>query len=294
MSKRESFKGILLAGGYGSRLRPITNVFSKHFLPIYDKPMIYYSISVLMLAGIRNILLICTERDKPLYKQLLGDGNSFGIDITYKVQKEPDGIASAFVLGSEFIGSSNVCLMLGDNIFYGQGLSRLLSEGIEKCDGGVVYSYQVSDPTRFGIIELDDSGSPLSIEEKPLSPKSDLALTGLYFYNNDVIELASNLSPSDRGEKEISDINNLYLDKGRLDVINLGRGIAWLDTGTHDSIIEAGQFVKTIEDRQGLKIGCLEEIAYRSGWISADQILKKASSEKGTHYSNYLLKLLKK
>ena len=292
MSKEKLYKGILLAGGYGTRLRPITSVFSKHLLPIYDKPMIYYSLSVLMLADIREILLICTERDMIFYQQLFGDGSSLGINIEYKIQKEPDGIASVFLLGSSFIGDSNVCLILGDNIFYGQGFSGLLDEGKNKCDGGVVFSYQVLDPRQFGVVELDSSGKPISIEEKPVSPKSNLALTGLYFYNNDVVELASNLLPSERGELEISDINNLYLDQHRLDVINLGRGIAWLDTGTHDSLIEAGQFVKTIEDRQGLKIGCLEEIAFRSGWISASQVLKKASGEKGTNYSDYLMKLL--
>ena len=286
-----NWKGILMAGGAGTRLAPVTLPFSKHLLPVYDKPMIFYSLAILMHAGIRDVMIICTDQDSTHYEVLLGDGKDLGLDISYKIQKEPDGIATAFILAADFIGNANVCLMLGDNIFYGQGLPSLLHKGMEVCRGGVVYAYPVADPERFGVIELDDHGRPSNIEEKPLHPQSNLALTGLYFYNNDVIKRAANLPFSLRGEREITDINIEYLNEKKLDVIILGRGIAWLDTGTHDSLLEASQFVKTIEERQGYKIGCLEEIAFRAGWISVDCLLEKAATLSKTKYGQYLKRL---
>jgi glucose-1-phosphate thymidylyltransferase len=287
----KEWKGILMAGGAGTRLAPVTWPFSKHLLPIYDKPMIFYSLAILMLAGIREVLIICTAKDLIHYEVILGDGKDLGINIKYKIQAEPDGIASAFILGADFVGAANVCLMLGDNVFYGQGLPLLLHRGMEGCRGGVVYAYPVADPERFGVVELDSAGFPIHIAEKPKNPRSNLALTGLYFYRNDVISKARKLSLSHRGEREITDINIQYLEEKKLDVVTLGRGVAWLDTGTHDSLMEASQFVKTIEERQGYKIGCLEEIAFRSGWISADQLIEKAESLSKTKYGKYLKRL---
>lgn len=285
------WKGILMAGGAGTRLAPVTWPFSKHLLPIYDKPMIFYSLAILMLAGIREVLIICTEKDLIHYEVILGQGKDLGLKINYQIQPEPDGIASAFILGADFIDQANVCLMLGDNVFYGQGLPSLLHRGMEICRGGVVYAYPVADPERFGVVELDGNGTPINIVEKPQYPRSNLALTGLYFYRNDVISKAKELSLSHRGEREITDINIQYLKQTKLDVITLGRGVAWLDTGTHDSLMEASQFVKTIEERQGYKIGCLEEISFRAGWITADQLVEKAERLSKTKYGNYLKRL---
>ena len=285
-------KGIILAGGNGTRLYPATKVISKQLLPIYDKPMIYYPLSILMLAGIREILIISTPKDENDFKELLGDGSNLGINIKYKVQNHPNGLAEAFILGEEFIGTDNVCLILGDNIFYGQGLSKLLKKAQDLKKGGIIFAYQVSDPKRFGIVEIDENQSIKSIEEKPDNPKSNLAVTGIYFYDNNVIEISKKLKPSKRGELEITSVNKEYLKRGLLKAYKLGRGVAWLDTGTSESLIDAGQFVRTIEERQGYKIACLEEISYLNEWIDKKEFLKNANSFKDCSYKEYLLKLL--
>ena len=285
------YKGIVLAGGSGSRLHPITMGVSKQLLPIYDKPMIYYPISVLMFAGIKEILVISSPDDISGYQRLLGDGSIFGLDIEYASQPSPDGLAQAFLIGEDFIGNSNVSLVLGDNIFYGQNFTENLRNATSKNTGATIFGYHVKDPERFGVVDFDENGKVISIEEKPMHPKSNYAVTGLYFYDNDVIEIAKSIKPSDRGELEITDINIAYKDRDNLTVELLGRGFAWLDTGTHDSLIEAGQFVQTIEHRQGLKIACLEEIAYHQGWISKDVLLDHANALQKTNYGKYLLKV---
>ena len=286
-----SYKGIVLAGGSGTRLHPITKGVSKQLLPIYDKPMIYYPISVLMLAGIREVLIISAPDDISGYERLLGDGSDFGLMIEYAVQPSPDGLAQAFIIGEDFIGESNVALVLGDNIFYGQHFSDNLKEKKKKKGGATVFGYHVKDPERFGVVEFDDAGKVLSIEEKPLAPKSNYAVTGLYFYDNDVVKISKSIMPSSRGELEITDVNKVYQAKGDLKVELLGRGFAWLDTGTHDSLMEAGQFVQTVEHRQGLKVACLEEIAFNMGWLSKDLLLTQAEALKKTGYGEYLLKV---
>lgn len=285
-------KGIILAGGSGTRLHPITKGVSKQLLPIYDKPMIYYPLSVLMLAGIRDILLISTPEDISSYQRLLGDGSEFGICLSYAVQATPNGIAQAFIIAEEFIGKSNVCLILGDNIFYGQGFSPMLRNAIAKPIGATVFAYHVSDPKRFGVVNFDTKGKALSIEEKPMHPKSNYAVTGLYFYDNRVVEIAKSLPPSPRGELEITDINQRYLEDNQLYAQLLGRGFAWLDTGTHESLLEAGLFVHTIEQRQGLKVACLEEIAWNNNWLSDEQLRTQAEKLEKTGYGQYLIKLL--
>ena len=286
-------KGIILAGGSGTRLYPITKGISKQLIPVYDKPMIYYPLSTLMLAGIKDILIISTPEYTPLFKQLLGDGSEWGISLTYKVQEKPNGLAEAFILGADFIGDDSVCLILGDNIYYGSGLSKLVQEAAEKIDGATVFGYHVNDPERFGVVDFDSNMKALSIEEKPENPKSNYAVTGLYFYDNTVVEKAKNLKPSDRGELEITDINKLYLDEGKLDVKLMGRGYAWLDTGTHDSMMEAASFIATIQKRQNLKVACLEEIAYRMGYISKKKLVELAQPMKKNDYGQYLLRLAK-
>ena len=284
-------KGIILAGGSGTRLYPITKGISKQLIPVYDKPMIYYPLSTLMLAGIRDILVISTPEYTPLFESLLGDGSDFGINLSYKVQEYPNGLAEAFILGKEFIGSDSVCLILGDNIYYGSGLSKQLQEAAKKEDGATVFGYHVNDPERFGVVEFDENMHALSIEEKPEHPKSNYAVTGLYFYDNDVVEIAENLKPSDRGELEITDVNKEYLRRGKLDVKLMGRGYAWLDTGTHDSMLEAASFISTIQKRQNLKVACLEEIAYRMHWISREKLIELAQPLKKNDYGQYLLRL---
>ena len=286
-----NYKGIVLAGGSGTRLHPITKGVSKQLLPVYDKPMIYYPISVLMLAGIKKILVISTPKDMSGYQRLLGDGSDFGVDIEYAIQPSPDGLAQAFLIGEDFIGDSNVALVLGDNIFYGQNFTANLKAATAKQSGATIFGYHVKDPERFGVVDFDSNGKVTSIEEKPKNPKSNFAVTGLYFYDNDVVEIAKSIKPSVRGELEITDINNAYQDRGDLTVELLSRGFAWLDTGTHDSLIEAGQFVQTVEHRQGLKVACLEEIAFHQGWITKDTLLKQADALKKTSYGDYLTKV---
>ncbi len=284
-------KGIVLAGGSGTRLYPITKGVSKQLLPIYDKPMIYYPLSVLMLAGIRDILLISTPEDISGYERLLGDGSDFGINLSYAIQPSPDGLAQAFIIGEEFIGSDSVCLVLGDNIFYGQGFGPMLRKSAAKPNGATVFGYQVKDPERFGVVEFDENKRAISIEEKPLKPKSHFAVTGLYFYDNDVVQMAKEVTPSARGELEITSINQAYMERGDLNVELLGRGFAWLDTGTHESLLEAGLFVETIEKRQGYKVACLEEIAFSNGWMTKEQLALAGKLMSKNSYGQYLMAL---
>lgn len=285
-------KGIVLAGGSGTRLYPITEAISKQLVPIYDKPMIYYPLSTMMLAGIKDILLISTPRDLSNFKDLLGDGSQLGINIDYKIQEKPNGLAEAFILGADFIGNDSVCLILGDNIYYGSGLSRMVQRSARKKSGATVFGYQVNDPERFGVVEFDEEHHVKSIEEKPDHPASNYAVTGMYFYDNQVVDIAKNLKPSLRGELEITDVNKEYLKRGRLDVELLGRGYAWLDTGTHDSLHEASGFIETVQKRQNLKIACLEEVAYRMGYIDKKQVYKLAQPLKKNDYGQYLLRMI--
>lgn len=284
-------KGIILAGGSGTRLYPLTRVTSKQLLPIYDKPMIYYPLSTLMLAGIKEILIISTPEDTPRFENLLGDGKSFGISLSYAVQPSPDGLAQAFTIGADFIGNDSVALILGDNVYYGSGFRKVLQEASKKQTGATVFGYHVEDPERFGVVEFDEAGKVLSVEEKPEEPKSNYAITGLYFYDNDVIEIARNLKPSERGELEITDVNRVYLEKGQLDVVRLGRGFTWLDTGTHESLYLASDFIRTVESHQGIKISCIEEIAYINGWISQEELLASAELMSKNAYGQYLKKV---
>lgn len=285
-------KGIILAGGSGTRLHPITAVVSKQLLPVYDKPMIYYPLSTLMLAGVRHILIITTPRDLPHFKTLLEDGSQWGIQLEYAVQPEPEGLAQAFIIGASFIGDDPVSLILGDNIFYGHGLPELLKKASSRQSGATIFGYYVKDPQRYGVIEFDQDNKALSIEEKPQKPKSNYAVTGLYFYDNRVKEFSQNLTPSGRGEIEITDVNKKYLERGELNIELMGRGYAWLDTGTTESLVDATLFIKTIEDRQGLKVGCVEEIAYRMGFIDADQLMNLAAVNRKASYGEYLLRIL--
>jgi len=285
-------KGIILAGGLGSRLYPVTKGTSKQLLPVYDKPMIYYPLSVLMLAGIKNILIITTPEDESSFIRLLGDGSDYGISLSYEIQPEPRGLAQAFLIGEKFIGTDSVCLVLGDNIFWGQGFSPMLRNVATKNSGATIFSYQVKDPERFGIVELDKDNNPISIKEKPLKPKSKFAVTGLYFYDNEVISIAKNIKPSSRGELEISTVNQIYLERKNLNVEKLGRGFAWLDTGTHDSLLEASMFVETIEKRQGIKVACLEEIALENRWITKEKISSIINEMPKSSYSSYLSELI--
>lgn len=285
-------KGIILAGGSGTRLYPITKGVSKQLLPIYDKPMIYYPLSVLMLAGIQDILIITTPEDKESFERLLGDGTQFGIRLQYAIQPSPDGLAQAFIIGEAFIGNSNVCLVLGDNIFYGQGFTPMLKQAVARAKGATVFGYQVKDPERFGVVEFDEQKRAISLEEKPMHPKSHFAVTGLYFYDNQVIQIAKQVKPSERGELEITTVNQMYLERGDLNVELLGRGFAWLDTGTHASLLEAAQFVETLEKRQGYKVACLEEIAFNQGWLSQKQILEIGQSMSKNDYGQYLISLV--
>ena len=285
-------KGIILAGGSGTRLYPITHGVSKQLLPVYDKPMIYYPLSVLMLAGIRDVLVITTPEDNAAFQRLLGDGTDFGIHIQYEIQPSPDGLAQAFLIGEEFIGDDHVCLVLGDNIFYGQSFTQTLQQAAKRTHGATVFAYQVKDPERFGVVEFNKDYKALSIEEKPQTPKSNWAVTGLYFYDNRVVEFAKQIKPSARGELEITDLNQMYLDNGSLNVQLLGRGFAWLDTGTHESLHEAASFVKTIEHIQNLQVACLEEIAWRNGWLSSDKLRELAKPMKKNEYGQYLLRLI--
>lgn len=287
-------KGIVLAGGSGTRLYPMTKVVSKQLLPIYDKPMVYYPISVLMLSGIKNILIISTENDIPLYKSLLKDGSQFGCSFEYAIQKEPKGLAEAFIIGENFIGKDKVAMILGDNIFFGQSFTNILKRNAKFKEGAVLFAYKVKDPERFGIIEIDDKNNAISIEEKPKNPKSPYAVTGLYFYDNDVIDIAKSIKPSKRGELEITDVNKVYLEKKKLKVEILGRGFAWLDTGTTDSLLKAAEFVSTVQNLEGMQIACLEEIAYSKGWINKKDIEESANKLKNTDYGKYLLNLIKK
>lgn len=284
-------KGIVLAGGSGTRLYPVTKSISKQIIPVYDKPMIYYPLSVLMLAGIKEILIISTPQDIHLYENLLGTGEDLGIKLVYAIQPSPDGLAQAFIIGEDFIGNDNVCMVLGDNIFYGFDFTRTLREAAKLEDGAIVFGYYVNDPERYGVAEFDAKGKVLSLEEKPMHPKSNYAVTGLYFYSNDVVKKSKNLKPSKRGELEITDLNRLYLEEERLNLKMMGRGMAWLDTGTHDSLLEASNFIATIENRQGLKIACIEEIAFRNGYINKDQLLNLAEPLKKNHYGEYLIKI---
>ncbi len=284
-------KGIILAGGSGTRLYPITKSISKQIVPVYDKPMIYYPLSVLMLAGIKDILIISTPQDIHLYENLFNDGSDLGLNIEYAIQPSPDGLAQAFIIGEEFIGNDSVCMILGDNIYYGWDFSKLLKNAAELTDGAKVFGYYVNDPERYGVAEFDENGKVLSLEEKPLEPKSNWAVTGLYFYGNDVVEKAKGLKPSKRGELEITDLNKIYLEEGRLGMELMGRGMAWLDTGTHDSLLEASNFISTIQNRQGLQVACLEEIAYRKGYITREKLLELAEPLKKNQYGQYMIKI---
>ena len=286
-------KGIILAGGSGTRLYPLTKSISKQIMPIYDKPMIYYPLSVLMLANIREILIISTERDLPVFKELLKDGSELGLKLEYKVQEKPNGLAEAFIIGEEFIGDDNVALILGDNIFYGSGFRGLVEEAAKLENGAIVFGYPVKDPRAYGVVEFDETGKAISLEEKPKNPKSNYAIPGLYFYDNTVVEKAKNVKPSARGEIEITTVNEMYLSEGKLNVKNLGRGVAWLDTGTHDALLEAANFVQTVQKRQGFYIACIEEIAYAKGWINKEQLLKLAEPMMKTEYGKYLEDLVK-